>query len=314
MDEVVEQIGQLGLVPVIKIERAADAVRLGRALVEGDLPVAEVTFRTDAAEAAIGKLASELPELLVGAGTVLTTDQADRAVKAGARFIVSPGFNPRVVDWCLERGVPVTPGMNSPSQLEMALERGLEVVKFFPAEATGGLAMLKAMAGPYGGVRFIPTGGINQSNIASYLAYDRVLACGGSWMVKADLISAGKFDEITRLVRAAVAAVHGFEIVRLGIATKSEGEALEEGRRLSGLFFWRREEEKGRSLLEGGLELFSGADAGGRIVIAANSLPRALAYLKAKGITPIAGEEAAAQGEVELDLHIAGLPVGLTQR
>ncbi len=206
MHEILEKLGSLKLIPVVKIEKAADALSLGRALIEGGLPVAEITFRTAAAEEAIGILSRELPELLVGAGTVLKVEQVKQAVGAGARFIVAPGFNPKVVDYCVGQGVPVTPGINSPTQIEMALDRGLEVVKFFPAEASGGLKLLKAMAAPYGNmVKFIPTGGINADNLKDYLANPRVLAVGGSWMVKADLISAGKFAEIARLVEEAVA-------------------------------------------------------------------------------------------------------------
>ena len=204
MNEVMRKIGELKLVPVVKIDDPKDAVPLGKALMAGGLPVAEITFRTEAAEEAIRNLAVELPELMVGAGTVLKILQVQRAVDAGARFIVSPGFNPRVVDYCVENGIPVTPGINSPTGIEMALERDLEVVKFFPAEASGGMKMLKAMSAPYGGVKFIPTGGIGKDNMMSYLADKSVLAVGGSWIVASDLISAGRFDEITALVREAV--------------------------------------------------------------------------------------------------------------
>jgi 2-dehydro-3-deoxyphosphogluconate aldolase/(4S)-4-hydroxy-2-oxoglutarate aldolase len=207
MNNILQKAGQLGVIPVVKIENAARAVQLGKALLAGNLPVAEITFRTAAAEEAITRITGELPELLVGAGTVLKTEQVDKAVKAGAKFIVAPGFNPKVVDYCIQRGIPVTPGITSPTELEMALDRGLNVVKFFPAEACGGLSTLKAIAEPYDGVMFIPTGGINEKNLAQYLSFKRVLACGGSWMVKADMISAGRFDEITRLTVEAVAIV-----------------------------------------------------------------------------------------------------------
>lgn len=207
MDEAIRKIGEAKIVPVVKIERAEDAVPLGEALLAGGLPVAEITFRTDAAEEAIRALSERLPELLVGAGTVLKILQVQRAWDAGARFIVSPGFNPRVVDYCVENGYPVTPGVNSPTQIEMALERDLSIVKFFPAEASGGLDMLKAMSGPYGNIKFIPTGGISTDNVAAYLRNDRVFACGGTWMVKSDLISAGRFDEITSRCKEAVSIV-----------------------------------------------------------------------------------------------------------
>ncbi|HUS69572.1 MAG TPA: bifunctional 4-hydroxy-2-oxoglutarate aldolase/2-dehydro-3-deoxy-phosphogluconate aldolase [Anaerolineae bacterium] len=207
MPGVLDTLGDLGLVPVVKIERSEDAVNLGGALLAGGLPCAEITFRTEAAEEAIRQISSSLRDVIVGAGTVLSVDQANRAVSAGAKFIVSPGFNQKVVDWCLENGVPVTPGVLTPTEIEMALDRGLNILKFFPAEAMGGIATLKAIGAPYGEVKFIPTGGINQGNFADYLAQPNVHCCGGSWLVKADLISDGNFDEITRLTREAVAVV-----------------------------------------------------------------------------------------------------------
>lgn len=204
MDDVLKKIGEYGLVPIVKIERADDALDLGKALIQAGLPIAEITFRSDAAEESIRILTHEMPDLLVGAGTALSTDQVKKGMVAGARFIVSPGFNPRVVDYCIEKGIPVVPGLNNPTVLEMALERGLEVVKFFPAESTGGITFLKDMAAPYSGIKFFPTGGINADNIRRYLEYDRVHACGGSWMVKSSLISDGRFQEITRLVKEAL--------------------------------------------------------------------------------------------------------------
>jgi 2-dehydro-3-deoxyphosphogluconate aldolase / (4S)-4-hydroxy-2-oxoglutarate aldolase len=202
--KMIETLKKIRVVPVVKINDPKDAVPLGKALIAGGLPCAEITFRTAAAEEAIASLSRELPELIVGAGTVLTPEQADAALKAGASFIVSPGFNPRVVDHCISIGVPIFPGINNPTGIEMALERDLPAVKFFPAEASGGLKMLKAMAAPYGDILFMPTGGINAKNIASYLEFSRVLACGGSWMVGADMIAAGDFDSITALTREAL--------------------------------------------------------------------------------------------------------------
>jgi len=207
MTDLLDKLGRLGVVPVVKIERAEDAVELGRALLAGGLPCAEITFRTAAAEEAIRQIASNLPEVIVGAGTVLSVEQADRAVSAGARFIVSPGFNQKVVDWCLQNEIPVTPGVVTPTEIDMALDRGLNILKFFPAEAMGGIATLKAISAPYGSVKFIATGGINQNNLADYLALPSVHCCGGSWLVKANLISAGRFDEITRLTREAMSVV-----------------------------------------------------------------------------------------------------------
>ena len=207
MNEVLEKIQEIGIVPVVVLDDAKDAAPLAKALCEGGLPCAEVTFRTAAAEESIRIMSEQFPEMLVGAGTVLTTEQVDRAVAAGAKFIVSPGMNPRIVKYCVEKGILITPGCANPSDIEQALENGLDVVKFFPAEPAGGLKMIKAMAAPYVGVKFMPTVGINQNNVRDYLAYDRILACGGSWMVKGDLVAAGEFDKIKELAAEAVEIV-----------------------------------------------------------------------------------------------------------
>jgi 2-dehydro-3-deoxyphosphogluconate aldolase/(4S)-4-hydroxy-2-oxoglutarate aldolase len=204
MNELFEQIGKTGVVPVIKIDDPEKAVPLARALLAGKLPCAEITFRTGAGEEAIRRIHREVPEILVGAGTVLSVDQADRAAAAGAAFAVSPGFNPRVVAHCIEKGLPIIPGCSNPSDMEMALEAGLETVKFFPAEQAGGLDYIKAVAAPYPMLTFMPTGGINPQNLVRYLAFKKILACGGSWMAGADLINAGNFERITALCKEAV--------------------------------------------------------------------------------------------------------------
>lgn len=207
MHETLEKIQAIGIVPVVVLEDAKDAAPLAKALCDGGLPCAEVTFRTAAAEESIRIMVQKFPEMLVGAGTVLTTEQVDRAVAAGAKFIVSPGLNPRIVKYCVEKGILIVPGCSNPSDVEQALENGLDVVKFFPAEQAGGLAMIKAMAAPYVGVKFMPTGGINAQNVKEYLAYDRIVACGGSWMVKGDLVKAGDFAKITELAKEAAEIV-----------------------------------------------------------------------------------------------------------
>ena len=207
MNEILAKIQEIGIIPVVVLDRVEDAIPLGKALCEGGLPCAEVTFRTEAAEECIRVMSENFPELFVGAGTVLTTEQVDRAVAAGAKFVVSPGLNPRIVKYCVEKGVVIVPGCANPSDIEQALENGLEVVKFFPAEAIGGLKLIKAMAAPYVGVKFMPTGGINANNVREYLAYDRIVACGGSWMVSGKMIKEGKFDEITALVKEAAEIV-----------------------------------------------------------------------------------------------------------
>lgn len=207
MNEVLKKMGQIGIIPVVVLHDVKDAKPLAKALLDGGLPCAEVTFRTEAAEESIRVMAEEYPQLLVGAGTVLTTEQVDRAVAAGAKFIVSPGLNPKVVRYCLDKGVPVTPGVVTPGEIEKALELGLDVVKFFPAEPSGGLPMIKAMAAAYTKLKFMPTGGINAENVVDYLKSDKILACGGSWMVKGDMIAAGEFDKITELCREAAELV-----------------------------------------------------------------------------------------------------------
>jgi len=204
MNEVIEKLGGYAVVPVVAIEDARDAAPLADALVEGGLAVAEITFRTDAAEDAIRALANR-GDMLVGAGTVLTVEQARLAADAGARFIVSPGVNPPVVEHCINVELPITPGISSPTDIDLAMSFGLTALKFFPAEAFGGLKTLKAIAAPYRMCRFIPTGGISADNLADYLAFDPVLACGGSWMVKPQLIAEKRFDRIAELTREAVA-------------------------------------------------------------------------------------------------------------
>ncbi len=207
MNEVIKKLGNIGIVPVVAIDDAKDALPLGEALIEGGLPCAEVTFRTDAAEETIKRMSAELSDITVGAGTVLTIEQVDRAVEAGAKFIVSPGTNPEVVEYCMKNAIPITPGVVTPSEIELALSCGVDILKFFPAEPSGGLAMIKALAAPYVNVSFMPTGGISSQNVRDYLKYERIFACGGSWMVKKELINEGRFDEIKQLTREAAEIV-----------------------------------------------------------------------------------------------------------
>ncbi|MBD9625031.1 bifunctional 4-hydroxy-2-oxoglutarate aldolase/2-dehydro-3-deoxy-phosphogluconate aldolase [Ensifer sp. ENS06] len=203
--DVQSRISAARLLPVVVLERAQDAVPLARALLEGGLPVAEVTFRTDEAAEAISRIRKDVPGMLVGAGTVLTKAQLADASAAGAQFIVTPGFNPAIVEAAQAAGLSIVPGVNNPTGVEQAMAAGLEVVKFFPAEPSGGVPFIKALTGPYPGMRFVPTGGIGPDNLASYLALPAVMACGGSWMVDAKLIRDGKFEEISRLTAEAVA-------------------------------------------------------------------------------------------------------------
>lgn len=204
MRTIAEQFYDYGVVPVVVLNETADALPLARALTEGGLPCAEVTFRTEAAEESIRLMSCEYPDMLVGAGTVLTVEQADRAVAAGAKFIVSPGFDPEIVDYCLEKEIPVFPGCITPSEVAQAAKRGMKVVKFFPAEQAGGIAMIKAMAAPYTMMKFMPTGGISAKNLKEYLSCDKIICCGGSWMVKGNLIRNSEFDRIRELTKEAV--------------------------------------------------------------------------------------------------------------
>ena len=205
--EMEAKIAQYGVVPVVVLNDAKDAEPLADALVEGGLACAEVTFRTAAAEESIRRMSAKYPEMLVGAGTVLTTEQVDRAVNAGAKFIVSPGFDPEIVDYCLSKQIPIFPGCVTPSEIAQAVKRGLKVVKFFPAEQYGGVSTIKALAAPYTMVKFMPTGGVNAKNLKDYLGCDKIIACGGSWMVKGDMIKAGEFDKILAMTKEAVELV-----------------------------------------------------------------------------------------------------------
>ncbi|EMY6610401.1 bifunctional 4-hydroxy-2-oxoglutarate aldolase/2-dehydro-3-deoxy-phosphogluconate aldolase [Vibrio natriegens] len=208
MSTINEQLKALKIIPVIAVDKAEDIIPLGKVLAENGLPVAEITFRSDAAAEAIRLLREAQPDMLIGAGTVLNKEQVIEAKEAGATFIVSPGFNPNTVKACQEIGIDIVPGVNNPSALEAALEMGLTTLKFFPAEASGGVNMVKAMLAPYGDVHIMPTGGINQKNIKDYLAVPRVLACGGTWMVDKKLVEAGEWDELARLTREAVELVN----------------------------------------------------------------------------------------------------------
>ena len=319
MNEVLEKIGELGIVPVIKIDDSKDALPLGKALVEGDLPIAEITFRTTAAEESIKTLANELPDMLVGAGTVLTIEQAKKAIAAGARFIVSPGFNSKIVDYCLENNIVVTPGVNSPTQVELALEKGLEIVKFFPAEASGGLAFLKAISAPYSDIKFIPTGGVSPINLLSYLSHPSVYACGGSWMVKSDFISSGNFQQITVLAKEAVSIMLGFQLVHLGINENSTEEALKSAKQLSRAFNYPVKEGNSSIFVGESFELMKKKYLGkhGHIAIATNNIQRAIAYLSRKGINTLKETTKESDGKLKaiyLNLDVSGFAIHLLQK
>lgn len=225
MQDINGAIYALGIVPVIKLDDSKEAVPLAKALVAGGLPVAEVTFRTDAAAESIRAMTKETPEMLVGAGTVTSIAKAREALDAGAKFIVTPGFNPEVVSWCVEKNIPIFPGCTTASEVEGAMNLGLAVVKFFPAEQSGGLAKIKALAAPYHSMKFMPTGGVNVKNMGEYLAFPKVFACGGSFMVPDDAVKEGRWEEITHLSQEAVRAAQGYELGHVGLYTENAGEA-----------------------------------------------------------------------------------------
>lgn len=208
MENIMVQIEKTGVIPVVVINDVEDAEPLAQALCEGGLPCAEVTFRTAAAEESIRKMTDIYPDMLIGAGTVLTTEQVDSAAAAGAKFIVSPGFDPEVVDYCILKQIPVFPGCITPSEVAQAVKRGLKVVKFFPAAQFGGVSTIQALTAPYVGLKFMPTGGVNAKNLADYLQCKSIIACGGSWMVKSDLIKAGEFEKIKDMTKEAVSLVN----------------------------------------------------------------------------------------------------------
>lgn len=284
-NEMITKLYEIGLIPVIKIENADDAVPLAKALIDGGLPAAEITFRTSCAAEAIKNITEAYPEMLVGAGTVLTTEQVDAAIAAGSKFLVSPGLNPKVTAYCLSKGVPMLPGCSNPSDVEAALELGLKTVKFFPAEAAGGLKMLKAMAAPYGNLTFMPTGGINADNLLDYLKFNKIIACGGSFMVADQLVKEKKWDEITALTKNAVKKMLGLEFVHMGINNDNAAEA-ERGAKLFEIMFGLPTRQTSKSIFAGDEFEFmcsKGPGKHGHIGIRTNFVDRAIAYFKRMG-------------------------------
>lgn len=285
MNAVLEKISNLGIVPVIALDDKKDAAPLAKALCDGGLPCAEITFRTNAAEESIYIMSSEYPNMLVGAGTVLTTEQVDRAIHSGAKFIVSPGFNPTVVQYCMEKKIPIIPGCATPSDIEQAMSFELDVVKFFPAEAAGGLNMIKAMSAPYGTIKFMPTGGIHANNLTSYLDFDKVIACGGSWMVKNNLIKSGDFAGITKLVKEAVTSMLGFELQHIGINAKEEKEADATASLFEKMFGFEKKIDSSSIFAGTGIEIMKSPYVGsnGHIAIQTNYIERAIYHLEQQG-------------------------------
>ena len=317
---VMDRIDRFGLVPVIKLEDAAQAVPLADALCRGGLPVAEVTFRTAAAAESIRRIRAAHPEMLVGAGTVTSVEMAQQALDAGAEFLVGPGFNRAVVEFCLAKGVTVLPGCSSPTDMETALGYGFTTVKFFPAEASGGLAALKAMAAPFGSLRFMPTGGIDLKNLKDYLSFDQVVACGGSWLVKEDLIAAGDFAAIERLTAEAVSEVLGLELAHIGIDMDTPEEAGSLASRFSKLLGTATRELPGAIFVGTGIEILKkrSTDPHGHIAIRTANVARAVDWLTRQGLeVDPAREVKDAKGKTRLVFlkeSFGGFGVHLTQK
>ena len=317
MNPMIDTLGTIGIVPVIKIESAEKAVPLVEALRSGGLPCAEFTFRSDAAEGSIRAVAKAYPDFPVGAGTVINRELAERAVDSGARFIVAPGFNPSVVDWCLSKGFPVMPGVNTPSDIEAALERGLSILKFFPAEASGGVAMLDALAGPFQHISFVPTGGIDLSNLAEYARRANVHAIGGSWMVKTALIESGDWAQISALACEAVTAVQGFAFAHVGINCPDSGAARETSGFFANLGFPQKD---GASSFfnDTTIEVMKSPFRGtaGHIGIRCWNVERSLSFLERFGFKPVPETVKREGGRISvayLDREVGGFAVHLVR-
>lgn len=285
IDEVVEQFGNIGIVPVIKLDKVENAEKLAKALRDGGINCAEVTFRAKGADEVIARMVKAYPDMMVGAGTVLSCEQADAAFAAGAKFCVAPGLNPKVVKHCLEKGIPFAPGLSSASEIEQAMELGLGFVKFFPAEQAGGLAYIKSVCAPYSSMRFMPTGGVNADNLNSYLAYNKIVCCGGSWIVPAKALAEENWAEITRLCKEAVDRMLGFELVHVGINCANPEEAESVADKFDAAFGFGKKVGNSSVFASTYVEMMKTPFRGdnGHIAIATNSVKRAVYQLKARG-------------------------------
>ena len=278
--EMFDKLSLAGLIPVIKVEDAADAVPLCRALANGGLPVAEITFRTAAAAQAIANVHAELPDVMLGAGTVITTKQVDRAIEAGATYIVSPGLNPEVVKYCQQKGITVLPGCANPSDLEVAISLGLNTVKFFPAEALGGLKLIKAMSAPYGAVSFVPTGGVNEANCQEYLAFSKIRAVGGSWMVPDDAIKQKDWARIEQLTRQAVMKILGLTLTNVQLPSQ---DTAADANVLCALFGANPTDIDDAICV--GSDIALSKNAKGKLTFSVNHLDRAIWHFARRGLT-----------------------------
>ena len=320
MNPIMERVYEIGIIPVIAFNSVDEAVPLCKALVAGGLPAAEVTFRTACAEDCIKKIHDEVPEMLLGAGTVLTTEQADRAMAAGASFIVSPGFDANVTRHVIEKGGIMMPGTCSAGEMQQAMNLGCEGIKFFPAEANGGVAMLKNIGGALKTAKWMCTGGVNAKNVNDYLAYDQIFAVGGTWMCKSDKIKAGAWDEITAMCREAVDTMLGLELAHIGINSADEAEAAKTAETLGMLL--NMAVKPGNSSIFVGKKEFEimkkpGRGTHGHIAIGTNNVDRAIYHLGRRGVKFDMDSKNVKDGKtiaIYLADEVAGFAIHLVQR
>ena len=284
--ELLERIASIGIVPVVKITKAQDALPLAKALYHGGIDCAEITFRSAYAKDAIEEIHRELPDMLLGAGTVSTIEQAQDALQAGASFIVTPGFNERVVSWCVENNIPILPGVSTASEIETALSYGLHNVKFFPAQSSGGAQKIKDLSAPYADVKFMPTGGINAQNMHEYLSLPNVLAIGGSFMLPQDKIDAQDFDAIEQLSKQAIQSLLGYKLIHIGINSENSEEAEKTAHLLCDLFNFKYYKKPKSHFAGKGFEVLNthGPGSNGHIGIYTPYPDRAIYHLRKKGI------------------------------
>ncbi len=320
MKDILKKIEEIGIVPVVKLEKIEDALPLAKALCEGGLPCAEVTFRTEICADVIKVMKENYPEMVVGAGTVLTIKQVDEAMEAGAEFIVSPGLNPEIVDYCNKKGIVITPGCANPSDVEQAIKYGLKTVKFFPAESAGGLKMIKAMSAPYINIKFMPTGGINAENLNTYLDFEKIIACGGTWMVPSDLIAKKDFDSIKNLTKTAVENMLGFSLAHIGLNTADSEEAENAADTFEKIFGFKKAANPNSIFAGSYIEAMRSPYLGknGHIAIFTNYIERAIAYLERNGVKfnkeSAKYNPAGKLGAIYLEQEIGGFAVHLVQK
>jgi 2-dehydro-3-deoxyphosphogluconate aldolase/(4S)-4-hydroxy-2-oxoglutarate aldolase len=319
MNELIGEISNIGIVPVVVLDDPRQALPLANALYSGGIRCVEVTFRTEVAEESIKIISKEFPEMLVGAGTVLTIEQVNKAVSAGAKFLVSPGLNLKVLKFCMGNGITIIPGCVTPTDIEIAMDLNIEVVKFFPAEVSGGIQMIKAMSAPYTKMKFMPTGGIDIKNLNTYLSFDKVIACGGSWMVNKNLLKNEDYESITKLSKEAVSAMLGFELHHVGINMPDAVSAYKIANKFEMLFDFSKQ-ERGLSFFAGdGIEIMKRQFLGknGHIAVRTNNIVRAMYYLQKAGVvfdeTTVSCDETGSLRSIYLKEEIGNFAIHLVQ-